>query len=255
MVFQIDPALINRLENTYSDQKLTPQDIDKMRLYETGNYYVPRVTSLLDTIKEDYLLQWANSLGWKRMSYTKTLQTYADMGTLVHEEIENYLKNGIQGTSPGFLSFREWWDKFITVNTITNIESEVSMSCPYFAGTTDLFCNANGKNCLVDFKTSKHISYKYIMQLAAYCYMMQTELNREISYCIIFQVDKVQPYKYQVYLYDLSSPEFQEMFTYALDYIMYLSCGFLHNQYMRQKFEETENIAKTASSFESGCLL
>ena len=244
MVFQIDPALSTMLQNIYSNQSLTLGKIDKVRLYKKGNYYVPRVTSLLDTIKEDYLLQWANSLGWKRMSYTKTLQTYAEMGTLVHEEIENYLKNNILGISPGFLSFKQWWDKFTAVNEITAMQSELSMECPYFCGTTDLFLTANSKNCLIDFKTSKHIGYKYVMQLAAYNYMAQTELGQHIDYCIIFQVDKTKPYKYQAYMYDLSIPEICELFAYALNYMLHLSCGFVYNNYMQSKFMETENSAK-----------
>ena len=245
MKFQLDPNLMGILQDIYSNRRLALSEYSgKTRLYEKGNYYVPRVTALLDTIKEDYLLQWANNLGWKRMSYTKTLQTYADIGTLVHNEIENYLKNGIPGISPGFLSFNEWWERFTSLNKVTNIESELSLECPYFCGTTDLFLTANGRNCLVDFKTSKHIGYKYIMQLAAYTYMLQTELNRPIDYCIIFQVDKTQPYKYQAYLYDLFNPEFSELFSYALEYVMHLSCGFVYNYFIRGRFDETEDDVK-----------
>lgn len=238
--------ILSGLQDIYKndDMKISSEDelVDKnkCKFYETGNYYVPRVTTLLDTIKEDYLLQWANSLGWKRMSYTKTLQEYADIGTLVHEEIEKFLKEGKLGVSPGFLSFKEWWEQLNAINNITDIESEVSMICPYFCGTTDLYFKANGHDCLVDFKTSKHISYKYIMQLAAYVYMMNYIYHRNIKYCIIFQVDKYTPYQYKAYVYDLHDFQVSDMFNYGLAYIMNLAIGYLYNHRMREMFEKTE---------------
>lgn len=233
----------NIMERVYLGNK-EMADNPKFRLYQ-GEIFVPRVTVLLDTIKEDYLIQWANSLGWKRMSYSKTLQEYADIGTEVHNEIENFIKYGEEGISPGFMSFKEWWDRLNELNVITDIQSEVTMACPYFGGTTDLVFNANGKNCLVDFKTSKHITYKYIMQLAAYTYMMQTELNRPIDYCIIFQVDKYEPYIYQVYMYNLHDPTICSMFDMGLEYMMILSKGLYYKMYMEKAFAESEADAKT----------
>ncbi len=233
----------NLFEVEYCDNKEEFENNTKFRLYK-GETFVPRVTVLLDTIKEDYLLQWANSLGWKRMSYSKTLQEYANIGTEVHNEIENFIKFGELGMSPGFMSFKEWWDKLNQLNVITDVQSEVSMACHYFAGTTDLFFNANGKNCLVDFKTSKHISYKYIMQLAAYTYMMQTSTGRSIDYCIIFQVNKYEPYQYQVYMYDLSNPEIRNMFNNGLIYMIILSKGLSYKLSMEKVFANTEEYVK-----------
>ena len=97
---------IDLLEKEYDNNEKEIKDDNKFKLYE-GTTYVPRVTVLLDTIKEDYLLQWANSLGWKRLSYTKTLQEYADIGTEVHNEIENFIKFGELGMTPGFISFKD----------------------------------------------------------------------------------------------------------------------------------------------------
>ena len=225
-------------DNVWSDSKLNNIQCDKVRLYEKGNYNVPRVTALLDTIKEDYLIQWANSLGWKRQSYTRVLQEAASIGTEVHQDIEMFLKHGEIGMTPGFSSFYKWWTELNALNKIDMIESELSMDCPYFAGTTDLFFRANGRNCLMDFKTSKHIGYKYLMQLSAYTYMMNTILHREIDYCIIFQVDKYVPDVYQVYLFDLHNSEIKELFDYALQYMIHLSCGYAYNQFIQNKFSK-----------------
>lgn len=243
----INQNLLKEVDRLYSnpDFQLQMDMNGKCRHNEMNDYYVPRVTVLLDTIKEDYLLQWANNLGWKHLSYTKTLQEYADLGTEVHEDIERYLKTGQTGMSAGFMSFQEWWTKFTTLNTVTDIESEVSMVCPYFSGTTDLFCKVNGRNCLVDFKTSKHINYKYIAQLAAYSYMMDTVLGRKIDYFIIFQVDKYEPGVYQAYMYDLNNDYIKNMFDHALEYIFHLACGYLHNKYLQDCFNTTERQVRT----------
>lgn len=242
MKLKIDTGLRKVADNVWNTPAFHNIDNDKVRLYEDGGYNVPRVTALLDTIKEDYIIKWANSLGWKRQSYTKVLQEAADIGTEVHHEIEMFLKHGDMGMTPGFLSFYEWWNNFLSNNTISDLRSEVSMSCPYFAGTTDLFFTANGCNCLMDFKTSKHIGYKYLMQLAAYTYMMNITYGKSIDYCIIFQIDKYEPGLYKVYMYNLNNKETKELFDYALQYMIHLSCGYAYNQYIQSKFNEVTGI-------------
>ena len=241
---------INVANKLYDDNKNIMQFeednelFNKCRYYEKGGYFVPRVTVLLDTIKEDYLLKWANSLGWRRKDYNKTLQEYADLGTTVHREIDEYLNNGKQGCTAGLYSFEEWWEKLISINKVSDIETEVSMVGPYFCGTTDLYFKANGMNCLVDFKTSKNIGYKYMMQLAAYSYLMETQMNRKIDYCIIFQVDKNIPGIYQAYRYNLNDPEMKNIFSQAIQYMFHLSCCFMYNIQMRQSFNNTLNNVK-----------
>ena len=224
---------------------------DNFKFYENPalgvGYYIPRVTKLLDTIKEDYLLQWANSLGWKRKSYSRTLQDYAELGSQVHCEIEMYLKEGEIGVSPGFKSFLNWWMRLNQDNIITDVQSEVELICPYFGGTTDLFFKVNGKNCLVDFKTSKHISYKYIAQLAAYRHMMEERLGEPIDICIILQLDKYEVVPAIVYTYDMSNPVVREMFDHAYEYILILAQGFFYNQYLQNMFNSTsKSVMKEA---------
>jgi len=57
------------------------EDLEKISLglcegaYVYNGKHVPRVTNILGkTIHEDYLMQWSNSLGFKRKSYSKTLK-------------------------------------------------------------------------------------------------------------------------------------------------------------------------------------
>ena len=200
--------------------------------------HVPRVTKLLDSIKEDYLLQWANSLGWKRKSYTRTLQEYAHIGTMVHEDIEEYFRFGTEGLTAGWVSFKMWWDELNRLNTVTDVMSEVELYGPYFGGTTDLYCKINGYGAIIDFKTSKNIGYKYVMQLAAYRHLMETTRGLPISYCIILQVDKETCGIYHVYVYDLSRPEVCQLFDASLDYVHHLACCYMYNHYVRNTFDQ-----------------
>ena len=60
--------------------------------YTYNGIIVPRVTKILSKcIHSDSLMYWANSLGFKRQSYRKTLDEAANIGTHTHENIDNFL--------------------------------------------------------------------------------------------------------------------------------------------------------------------
>ena len=57
--------------------------------YTYNGKNVPRVTEIISKmIHEDAITQWANSLGFKHKSYTKTLNEAAVYGTHAHYGIE-----------------------------------------------------------------------------------------------------------------------------------------------------------------------
>ena len=170
--------------------------------YHLEGEVIPRVTLILSSmLHEDYISQWANSLGYKHKSYKVTLQDAADRGTLIHDSIHRYLVEGItpdlymstipdeyvESTLTGFKSFRLWFDNLINPSIIY---TEKELVCPYFAGTADLVLRYNNKNYLLDFKTGKHLSFKYFLQLAAYRYILQNYYNISIDAVGIIQLDK-----------------------------------------------------------------
>ena len=56
--------------------------------YNYNNIPVPRVTEILSkTIHEDYIVKWANYLGFKHLNYQDELDKYANIGTITHERI------------------------------------------------------------------------------------------------------------------------------------------------------------------------
>ena len=177
------------------------QSIDELdSSYTYNGIIVPRVTKILSKcIHSDSLMYWANSLGFKRQSYSKTLETAANIGHHAHENIDKFLIDdtyeAIESSIPyqsynAYQSFLKW---FATVNTIASVKvifHEKQLTCKYFGGTLDGLYEINGKIYLVDYKTSNHITFKYCLQLAAYRYMLRNELGIEIDGCIILQLAK-----------------------------------------------------------------
>lgn len=178
--------------------KMEPIKVDSDYIY--NGVIVPRVTKILSKcIHSDSLMYWANSLGFKHQSYKKTLDAAANIGHHAHENIDNFLEDenyeAIESSMPyqsynAYQSFLKWYSTIINIAKVRVIFHEKTLTCKYFGGTLDGLYEINGKIYLVDYKTSNHITFKYILQLAAYRYMLRTELCIEIDGCIILQLSK-----------------------------------------------------------------
>lgn len=168
--------------------------------YTYNGIIVPRVTKILaKCIHSDSLMHWANSLGFKRQSYKKTLDEAANIGHHAHENIDKFLDDenyeAMEFSMPhqsynAYQSFLKWYTTICNIASVKVIFHEKTLTCKYFGGTLDGLYEINGKIYLVDYKTSNHITFKYILQLAAYRYMLRTELGIEIDGCIILQLSK-----------------------------------------------------------------
>jgi len=195
-------------------------------LIDSNKYFynknpVPRVTQLLSEIHEDYLMMWANSLGFRHKKYKDELNTAAFIGTSVHNFIEEYLRKKIytelkqqdseyyKKINNGVNSFLLWYLDVFRNNKIDIVGMEQQLVCPWFGGTYDLLIRINGKLYLGDFKTSNHIGYKYFMQLAAYKYILENYQNIKIDGCLILQLDK-NVIGYEEYFLDFNNKEHSE---------------------------------------------
>lgn len=178
------------------DKKLYINDEGKM---------VPRVTDILSKcIFESGLMQWANSLGFKHIGYTRELNRTADLGTKAHTAIEHFFKTGeMDIKNISFMAFIKWWSYIKEKNIVELIASEMKLVCKYFGGTLDALIKINDKIFLVDFKTSNHITYKHMLQLAAYRYMLYITKGINIDGCIILQLNKESDI-YQEYVLDFT---------------------------------------------------
>lgn len=110
-----------------------------------------------------------------RKGFRSVSKTALDTGSRVHDAIEQYLNTGHEPFKPraeveaGFLAFLEWQDK----HKFKSIATEQTVYGDRFAGQCDLICELDGKQYLVDFKTtnisedsSAYPEHRY--QVAAY---------------------------------------------------------------------------------------
>ena len=210
--------------------ELLSENTESLQMKEEKYFYngvaVPRVTEVISKmISEEYLLYWANALGFKHQGYKKTVDAAANIGSEAHDLISRFL-NGETFTTNNipYLGFRKWWMDISANNTVEVIGSEVPLSCPYFGGTYDLLVKINGLLYLVDFKTSNHVNYKYYLQLSAYKYMLELQ-GYTISGCIILQLNKKE-IAYTEYLLIFSNPDHVEFINRCFNTFLSLLYGY-----------------------------
>ena len=173
--------------------------------YNYNNIPVPRVTEILSkTIHEDYIVKWANYLGFKHLNYQDELDKYANIGTITHERISQILlgdslrENDIAPVQ----SFCIWYNGVKSNNDVKTIYSEKTLVCSRYGGTLDALLEINGKSYLIDFKTSNQLGFKYYLQLAAYRRMLFEVYGYVCDGCILLRLDK-KTGKYQEVILDL----------------------------------------------------
>ena len=199
---------------------------DEVRIgtYEHGENKVPSVTQVLSHINEDYIAQWANSLGFKGIGYRRELNRYAVEGTRVHSEIEHFLTEDLCMTDPvdktmGFMSFIQWFNDMGYERNILiePIMLEKSLIGEYFCGTIDAVMRIGNEVHIVDYKTSSNIGYKYFMQLSAYRYLLE-EIGIHVDKLTVLQLNKYES-KYKQYTIDIKQNEglVESMFEAFLD--------------------------------------
>ena len=179
--------------NSSSLDLLEQNTYDKYDIQFDGNRYtynghnLPRVTEILSSmLHEDYLMNWANSIGlYQHKEYEKVLQDAANKGSYTHESIENLVKHNKEldiDTIPreyrysvynAYMSFKKWWSIVTSKHKVEVLFQEEKLVCEWFGGTLDMLVKIDGVIYLVDFKTSNHPSYKYFLQMGAYQYMLK----------------------------------------------------------------------------------
>ena len=185
--------------------------------FESSYFYngkkVPRVTKIIQRcIHNDGLMYWANSLGFRHQSYQKTLNNAATIGTQCHNNIDAFMDNNnheipvniMHEAKNAYNSFRRWYDDVSKYCNINVIFHEKSLVCKYFGGTLDGLYDIGGKIYIIDYKTSNHVTYNYCLQIAAYIYMLQTEMNINPDGCVILQLSK-NDISYNEYSLDFSN--------------------------------------------------
>lgn len=185
--------MIEELISVVNEIDKTQVNISKVR-YTYNGIPVPSVTQILSRcIAKDYLIGWANYLGFKRIKYRDQVGLAATMGTDGHNAVEAYLRDGTECDNICYKSFRIWWDILTTSHTVEIIGMEEELVLPYCSGTYDLLLKIDDRIFLVDLKTSNHVGFDYFIQLAAYRHLLYNVKNINIDGCLILQLDKESP--------------------------------------------------------------
>ena len=177
---------------------------------EIGRHYldsnkkpVPSVTTVLSgtSKSKDALIQWRNRVGEEEAE--RIIKQSTDIGTAVHEAIENYLNgkpwNNFEEAEDRSYIAKKISDKFIKdgLNGITEIWGiEVGLLLDnLYAGTADCVGEYEGIPSLIDFKTAKKIKKRewiedYFLQGCAYANAHNVMFGTKIEQIVILMVDR-----------------------------------------------------------------
>lgn len=213
--------------------------------YEYNNKLVPRVTSILSKcINEESLMHWANNLGFKKLSYKKTLQRAANIGTLTHDSIDKFLSNDeVSWKNDSYIesinaynSFLKWYNELISNNKVEILYTEYTLKCKYFGGTLDGLYKINDKIYLIDYKTSNRVRFNYTLQLAAYRYMLRELLNINIDGCIILQLSK-NSIGYNEFVYNFDNESHLEYMNECETAFLSLVYAYYNIYYISERYD------------------
>jgi genome maintenance exonuclease 1 len=165
---------------------------DGKRLYvtESGEKY-PSVTSALGALSRKKIWEWRKRVGAETANKISTQASRA--GTAVHQIAEDYILNQLkEDANPialnTFRTIQPYLDQ--NVDEIYGVELQMYSDELKTAGTADLICRYDGKNTILDFKTSKRWKSKdeiksYFMQGAAYATMVKEHYDMDIERIVI----------------------------------------------------------------------
>ena len=185
-------------------------DFDSVKhVYLANGEKAESVTTILNVIAKPALVQWSAKMASEYIernlvpgkaydeieikdlcrkasfAHREHKQTAADIGSLVHEWIETFIKmKGKMGNpmhpevKAGIEAFKQW----IEENHVEFHESEQKVySRKYnFSGTFDFIATVNGKRMMGDIKTSSGIYNEMFLQTSAYQLARQEENPEEI---------------------------------------------------------------------------
>lgn len=254
MILIEDKNIVNSLMDRMSEIEVNTRDT-----YQLDGKRIPRVTEVLSAmLHEDGLMNWANGLGWKRISYRAFMREAADKGTYSHLAVEKYLRNGsldlnelgipndkvlatVQSCMDGF---EDWWIKLHKkYKKIEIVFLEETMLHQYFGGTCDCLLKVDGKYWLIDFKTSNHMNFKYSLQLAAYRFLLKELKGIEISKAIILRLSKTD-HNYEEYTLDFGIEEHVEFICNCEQLFMTLVSAYKMRLYCNDQYYKVYGIER-----------
>lgn len=190
-----------QLENRFLREELDVIDLDTVsidgkRYYKTpdGSIY-PSVTTVTSSFKKDYIEAWKKRVGEEEAA--KVSRRASSRGTDLHTICENYTLNKpmyTRGMMPNIIEMFNKIKPIIDENVGTIYANEIALFSHELktAGRTDMFCQFQGINTIVDFKTSNRVKKEediedYFIQATTYAMMLE-EMYQDKTKLVIPQL-------------------------------------------------------------------
>jgi len=183
-----------KLNNKYNYVSGTRIDDHGSRTYDINGARLPSVTTILGKTKnQQFLKDWAAKIGEKEAERIKNHSS--QRGTSMHKFLENHITGvGYDDLTWIGQEAKPMAKKIIEEGLLPVEEyygSEVTLYYPgLYAGSTDLVCNHNGLDTIIDFKQAnrpKKVEWieDYFLQIAAYCMAHDEAYQSQIRQGII----------------------------------------------------------------------
>lgn len=182
------------------------------RFYLTpdGQTY-PSITNVLGWFKIKAIKEWRQRVGEEEAK--KVTAQSSRRGTAVHKICEDYLQNNPDYTMkhmPSNLQMFKTIKQILDDNIKCVYHQEVPLYNPKLriAGRVDCVCNWNGKDSIVDFKTSRKFKKKewitdYFEQAAAYSLMFEHVTGIHLkNIVIVMAIENDNPVVYEESIYE-----------------------------------------------------
>jgi len=171
----------------------------RYRLKPTSDFpkgeIVPGVTTIIDSQlgwNKRILIAWARREALAGRDPNKILEQAGDIGSVVHKLIEAHIKSAIENkkieadlkdfsqadidkAENAFIAYLDWEKR----NNLVYVASEMQIVSKVwrYGGTIDILAKNNGKLWLIDPKSSKGIYPEFVVQVAAYKFAYETEIE------------------------------------------------------------------------------
>jgi len=185
----------------------------------------------LDTIKGMSQNQFEDLLLEAKKQHSVKSKNALDIGTRVHDWIENYIKTGeMWKIEEDMKNGVEEFLKFEKKHKVEWLAVEKIVCSPehLVAGRIDSLSMVDGVLSLVDFKTSSQISESYYLQTQGYS-MCLREMGIDIEQRIILRLPKKIGDNFQAVLVDTDPEKDEKAFLnqrYAREWANYIDCNF-----------------------------
>lgn len=236
---------MNNQYTTHYDGQLTLEFLDDLHVYLLGNRQVYGVTGILDVINKPQLNAWKmrkamefvkenivehewtneklldEALKEASKASQKVSGAAANIGTMIHQQLEHYINSQINNTGWEFdsdhiknllltdlhvtyteeeanqmvrnldaavKSFHKWEEKH-EIEWLA-AEKKVLSKQHYYAGTYDGKARVDGKLSMIDFKCVKKLYRPYLLQASAYAKADEEEYGEKIEHIYILKIPK-----------------------------------------------------------------